>query len=84
MASKLPAGWRKVSKDTSLYIHHDAPPMMMARPQRDGQWWVSVKLGGPEWHSYGHKTARGAMLHGSTLAALWNVMEARAGGAGDE
>jgi hypothetical protein len=41
----------------------------------DGLWWVSVKLGGPEWHSYGHKTARAAMLHGSTLAALWNTAE---------
>lgn len=72
MGVALPAGWRRFDRECSLYVH-DANPMMFVRRRApgDGLWWVSVRLRDAEWHSYGHKTARGAMLAGSTLAALW-------------
>jgi hypothetical protein len=77
MASAPPTGWRRVNRECLVYLH-DGPPMMMVRrrPHGDGRWWVSVRLHDAEWHSYGHRTARAAMLAGSTLAALWSMPHA--------
>jgi hypothetical protein len=33
-------------------------------------WWATARLGGVDWHSYEHKTARDAMRAANTLAAL--------------
>jgi hypothetical protein len=73
----LPPGWRRVGKESPMYVH-DAPPMMFVRRRLhgDGHWWASVQIGGFEWHSYGYKAAHTAMLSASTLAASWNGAEA--------
>jgi hypothetical protein len=60
-------GWRKLVPDGVIF-HFAGPPMMFARQRDDGSWWVSVRNGAVEWHSYSHKTARAAMLAGTRLA----------------
>ena len=65
---RLPPGWKRLTAEGGAY--HHAEPMMFVRQRDDGSWWTSMKVGAVDWHSYSHRTARAAMLAGSTIAAL--------------
>jgi hypothetical protein len=66
----LPPGW---TKSYGLYVH-DQPRMYVRRAGPRRKWLATARLGGVDWHSYEHKTARDAMRAANTLAALFGEL----------